>query len=191
MELRISRENTKLGKIPNFSTTPGVSCVPGIPCFSEGCYAMKAYQQYPNVREAWGSNLELYFSNPGVFFKDWDGWLTRHKPKHFRMFVGGDFPDEAFYMKACKVIKKHPDTEFLVFTKRYDYEYWDSPPNLTVILSVWPGVPLPENLGLPWAWLEEDPRKPELDLYILCEGMCQPCGKKCWGIKADIVFKKH
>lgn len=194
MQLKISLKNSKIGNVPNLSLPPGVSCAPDIPCLTEGCYAMKAYRLYPGTRKAWNSNLEFYNEDPSEFFREFLQWLIKHNPKRFRLFVGGDFPDEDFLMHANILAIRAPKTKFLVFTKRYDYDYRNKPENLQVILSTWPGVPLPENTDLPWAWLEGDDRRSKNRPHFVCPGGCTNCEHKCWDfISADIpvVFKKH
>lgn len=194
MRLKISEGNNKLGKIANLSMPPGLTCVPGIPCLSEGCYAMKAYRLYPNVQNAWTSNLELWESNPGKFFSEFSAWLTKKKPERFRLFTGGDMPSEEFLTQLMFVATNHPETGFLVFTKRYDYDYGKMPDNLKVVLSIWPGVKLPTNTDLPWAWLEEDPRRRKTFPHYVCPGGCDACPHLCWdklSTGMHLVFQKH
>jgi len=196
MLLKISPRNSKIGDTPNFSLPPGVSCVPDVPCFTEGCYALNCYRRFKNTRKAWDSNLDLYKSNPDTFFKDLHEWLCLHRPVRFRVFVGGDFPDESFWYRFCRVAIGHYDVKFLIFTKRYDYNYTFKPHNVQIILSVWPGLELPTNTDLPWAWLAEDPRRPQERPYIMCPGGCgkDQCGHKCWGLvspEVPVVFEKH
>lgn len=193
MQLKISKNNSKIGKIPNLSLTPGTSCVPEIPCYREGCYARNSYNRFPATKKAWDSNLELWNSDSGQFFTDWDRWLTKHRPERFRIFVGGDFPSQSFYFMVKFLAETHQETSFLAFTKRYNYIYETKPDNLQIVLSTWPGVPLPSNRGLPWSWLKEDDRRPEVDCYV-CQGGCTDCGFQCWNkLDADthVVFKKH
>ncbi len=191
MRLKISERNSKLGKLHNISLTPGASCRPGVPCLREGCYAMQAYRRYPATRNAWDSNLRFYREDPRVFFEEFDSWLTLVKPKLFRMFVGGDFPDEGYLERYTKVTNDHPSTKFLAFTKRYGYNYSGVSENSTVILSCWPGLELPKHHMQPWAWLEDDPRRLK---GMTCEMKCDsPCGYKCWGLGPDdnVIFPKH
>lgn len=194
MRLKISLRNSKIGKVPNLSLPPGTSCVPDIPCYNEGCYAMKAYRLYPGTRNAWDSNLQFYNEKPLLFFAEFSAWLSQHKPKRFRLFVGGDFPSWDFYVHMTILAQLYPKTKFLIFTKRYDYDYSLKPDNLQVILSTWPGMPLPENTNLPWAWLEEDDRRPKNQTYLVCPGGCTNCNHKCWDFisaHTPVVFKKH
>lgn len=191
MRLVVSLKNTKIGPVPNLSLTPGESCVPDVPCFTDGCYALNSYNRFPNVKTAWDSNLLFYKQYPDKFFLELDEWLKKWKPPRFRVFVGGDFPDQDFYIWLNRIIAIHPDTKFLAFTKRYDYPFnmGHRAVNFNIILSVWPKFDLPVNRSLPWAWLEEDPRKPEE--YFRCGGGCENCGYTCWDTTGPIVFPKH
>jgi len=189
MRLKVSPRNSKLGELPNLSLTPGKSCVTNIPCFTDGCYANNAYRRYPNARDTWDSNLEFYQENPLEFFRDFYKWMKAESPKRFRMFVGGDFPDNLFYLLLEQTARDFPTTSFLVFTKRYRYDFSTRSKNLQVILSTWPGHPMPINRGLPWSWIEGDERIPET--YLRCPGNCFDCGHVCWGTKIDVVFPKH
>jgi len=193
LQLHISEKNSKIGAIPNISLTPGVSCVPGIPCVSTGCYALKAYNRYPNVRKAWDENLAYYKENSVKFFTDLSSYLRENSCERFRFFVGGDFVDEEFYFLSAAVARVYSETKFLAFSKRYNYDYSKRPENLQIILSVWPGWTLPENTDLPWAWLECDPRRPKTD-FFMCGGSCSECSHQCWyaiNSRFPVVFPKH
>ncbi len=192
MELKVSKKNGKIGEVPNLSLTPGTSCVPDIPCFTEGCYANAAYKRWPNVKNAWDSNLELYKRDPDQFFEDLKSWLRENKTKRFRMFVGGDFPDLDYFTRFNIIARHFMGVQFLTFTKRYEYNFVYAPNNSKIILSTWPGYPLPKDESVPWAWLEEDDRKPEN--YIRCVGNCSDCGHLCWSavsVDLHVVFPKH
>jgi len=194
MQIKISKKNSKIGSVPNLSLTPGASCVPGIPCFTDGCYAKNAYLRFPNVKKAWDANLKFYEDNSEKFFDEFNTWLRKNKPERFRLFVGGDFPGPAFYYMLEGLASGHPDTSFLVFTKRYEYDYSGKPDNLQVVLSTWPGVPLPTNTDLPWAWLEEDARRRKSYPHFVCPGGCQDCGHSCWDkldSKTHVTFPRH
>ena len=60
-KIHISDKNSKLGRIPNISLTPGITCSPEAckTCLKGGCYALKAYRQYKRTRTAWDENTEL------------------------------------------------------------------------------------------------------------------------------------
>jgi hypothetical protein len=193
MHLKISPGNTKIGSVPNLSLTPGESCVKGVPCLGEGCYALSSYKRFKHVKAAWDGNLEFYKEDPDKFFFELDLYLKKKRPERFRLFVGGDFPDESFYLRFLQVAEKNSATTFLCFTKRYEYNYKTKPDNLQIILSVWPGFDLPGNGLLPWAWLDEDTRRPD-NTHLRCCGNCTDCDHKCWdfvSIEVPVVFPKH
>lgn len=194
MLLKISHGNSKLGKIPNLSLPPITTCESGVPCISK-CYAQKFYRMYPNVREAWDSNLHLYDEDPDRFFHDLIVWLTLNKPERFRLHVGGDFPDAVYFFRMCEVFESQPDTQCLVFTKRYNYPLRVAPPNMRVVVSLWPGLETPEVAGeLPCAFLSTDSRAAGLETYIKCKGGCVECGYACWNAVSPglpVVFDLH
>lgn len=193
MELKISKGNNKIGKVPNLSFPPGKSCTPDaqVNCLINGCYAARSYLLYPNVRQAWTSNWELWKYEPARFKEDLYDYLAKNSPKRFRYCVGGDMPDEDFYYMAEDIAEDFPLTQFLVYTKNYEWDYSNKPDNLTVVLSVWPSMDLPKNRELPWAWLEEDIRR-NVPFHFTCPGGCEDCDHFCWSnTAADIVFPKH
>lgn len=109
MRLTISKKNSKIGKIPNISFPPGATCTPGVPCYRQGCYAERLYKRLPSVRIAWSDNLQLYKADPDRFFHELGRWLWENRPERFRLFVGGDFPDEEFYWRTEDLTKNLRD----------------------------------------------------------------------------------
>jgi len=191
MRLKISEGNSKLGKIPNLSLPPITTCRVDVPC-AEACYARKSYRMYLNVRNAWDSNWALYQEDPELFFGDLINYLARKKPERFRLHVSGDCPDQRYFNRMADIFHHFQGTKCLMFTKRYDLQM--SGTTIKVVLSTWPGMDLPENNNLPWAWLEEDPRLPKDEPYIHCPGGCDACGMRCWdGVSAElpVVFSRH
>lgn len=191
--LTISSGNTKLGKIPNLSLPPGLSCRPDAPCKID-CYANKAYRMYPSVRNAWGGNLKFYNEDPEGFFAEIHDWMAVNSPTRFRIHVSGDCPDERYFREWCSVAVVNPDTSLLIFTKKYDLPFYLAPNNLKIVLSMWPGLDLPEGLDhMPKAWLTDDLRFPVLEPYIFCPGKCDQCGS-CWDAVSPVlpvVFNRH
>lgn len=192
MRLKISKGNTKLGGIPNLNLPPVITCPTGTPC-TKDCYALKAWKQYPNVRSAWSSNLEFYNENRDEYFNDLLVYVVENKPKLIRIHSAGDMPDEAYWFALRNMAAMTPNTQYLVFTKRYNFNYEYIHPNISLVLSIWPGLALPNNKDLPWAWLYEDERRPDDTYYFLCPGSCADCSV-CWNkLSADVhvCFKKH
>lgn len=196
MRLKISQGNSKLGRMPNLSLPPIVTCRDNAPCIKD-CYAKRFYLMWPNVRNAWDSNLEFYKENPDGFFRELCIYFATEKPKRFRLFVGGDFPDFEFYERFLDIADTYRDISILCFTKRYEFvDAMEVPPsNMKVILSIWPGLEIPElAYYLPTAWLSTDDRLPKFlgsDPYVVCPGRCDDCHHKCWTAQLPIVFQKH
>ena len=194
-EIVISKGNSKIGKIPNISLPPGVPCGPGAKCYSEGCYAKNSYRMYPNVRKAWDGNWGSYKFNPWNYFVKISNWIAKYQPHLFRWHVGGDIPSQTYLDYMVMVAQCWPDTQFLAFTKRYEFDYSDLPENLNIILSVWPSMPKPKNLySLGMAFLEEDPRWDRNGYYLRCPGNCGNCGNLCWSTvcsQVPVVLQKH
>ena len=192
MSLHISKGNTKIGNIANVSLPPGLSCRKDVPCFMEGCYARSAFRMYPTVRKAWTENLEYYQEFPDKYFKG-----VAEAAKYYTLFrwhVSGDIVDEKYLEGMKQVALSCPNTRFLCFTKRYDYDYSGIPENLIIVLSTWPGLELPNNDSLPWAWLMNDVRRPLNGMYLVCPGNCSVCENKCWNLidkDIPVVFQKH
>jgi hypothetical protein len=193
MKLSIAKGNSKLGTIPNISLTPGKSCG-GKVC--SGCYAMKSYRMYPSVRKAWDANLDAYESDSEGYFEAINKYLAKHKPSMFRWHVAGDIPGDAYLAYMLEIADLHPGVKFLAFTKRHDL-ITDSvcriiPSNLSIILSMWPGMPVPDS-PLPRAWMQDGTETRVPDDAIPCHGHCDSCGM-CWSLASigrDVVFSKH
>jgi hypothetical protein len=86
----------------------------------------------------------------------------------------------------------NPSTIFLAFTKRYDLEYSEIPENLTIIFSMWPGVPDTAPRGFPRAWMQDGTEDRVPDDALESPGICHNCGM-CWQlakIGRDVVFHK-
>lgn len=197
--VHISKGNQKTGAIPSFSVSSGVTCAPSAcaTCYQRGCYARKLELLRPSVRKAWWENYELALSDPGFL----EAWLNHYfsslsAPRLFRIHVGGDFFSDAYFALWLRVIRAHPHTRFLAFTKQTDVirPYLDDlPENFSLVLSAWPGVPLDEELRLrlPVAWMDDGTETRIPENAVSCPGHCEECAF-CWAMNGkDVVFKKH
>lgn len=93
MEVKISVGNIKLGKIFNVNLPPIITCAYRVPCMKK-CYAMKAYRAYPNARNAWNDNLNLYTLNKDEYFASIINQLKKKKHfDRFRWHSSGDILD--------------------------------------------------------------------------------------------------
>lgn len=191
MRIHISEGNMKLGKVPNISLPPVVTCRDKVPCRNR-CYARKAYRLYPNVKKNWDENLEFYRWDSDRYFGEIRIWLSKNNPEYFRWHVAGDCPDGRYLVEVLEIAQDFFDTQFMMFTKRWDLlKNGTLPENLAIILSMWPRLKNPEELDFPRAWLSTDKRKPAH--YFKCPGKCDVC-YRCWELVRlgyDVVFDPH
>lgn len=194
MKISISSGNTKLGICANISLPQILTCPDDVPC-AKDCYAKKSWRMYPKVREAWSRNLVVYTNDPDNYFNQIHEYLNNGAfvPRIFRWHVAGDCPEQYYASKVYQTAEANPHIQFLIFTKRYEFDFGYKIPNLSVIYSAWPGLDLPKDKSRPVAYLAEDTRKPPE--YWMCPGKCSDC-YRCWElskfeIPIDIVFKKH
>lgn len=189
--LKISKENTKIGRIANISFPPITSCAPNVPCINN-CYALKAWRMYPNARKAWQHNYDCWKDSPHKFQNELELWLFDHKPKVFRWFVAGDIPEWRFLEVMNDIADLNPKTRFLCFTKRHDLSFIGLRKNLQIILSMWPGW---GNTNLPGrkAWVQDGTETRTPEDAIECLGACDKCFT-CFYLNdlgRDVVFGLH
>jgi ferredoxin len=192
-DLRISRRNSKV-PFPNLSHTPVKGCGNCQYC-AKSCYARKSYKQYPDVRNAWDSNLTLWQDDPEGYAADLGTFLGKTHAKAFRFFVAGDIPDQN-YVDSIMIhaALSFPEIRFLVFTKMHHLDFSGRPGNLQVVFSQWPSMPTPARIdGIQWAWTQDgdETRIPANALW--CPGDCGSCGM-CWelsSLERDVYFDIH
>ena len=194
MEAKVSKGNSKIGGTPNISLPPGLTCRKDALCYKDGCYARKSYRMFPAVRRAWIHNFHCYNNDPEQYFDSIGDQIVM--AEFFRWHVSGDIIDQRYFDGMCELGLLEPLTRFLVFTKKYDLDFSGTPDNLQTVLSIWPGMELPEDKSLPWAWLQEDVRRPINDPYLMCPGNCSEgfCSHKCWSVVSkdlSVVFNRH
>lgn len=204
LSIHISLDNAKLGQqIPSVNFPPIVYCNPDAPCAKKGCYACKGHFMLPNVKNGMKENMELWEKEPDRFFKLIDNALSLVAYKFFRWFSSGDIPNEDFLNRMCKLARKHKETKFLCFTKKYDlvdtyvYRNHKIPKNLTIVYSVWDTFTPVNPYNFPTAHVrfkEMEGKIPE-DAHK-CPKYCGNCvlGKQnCWMLKhrESVVFNKH
>lgn len=198
MKTRISNGNSKLGTIANMSLTPGKTCSAEAckTCLCGGCYAMKSYRMYANVRAAWDANTDLAMNDLPTMEADlmsYFGAVTA--PRFFRIHVGGDFVSREYAQLWARVAAANPGTNFLAFTKQWDnVRGVEFPANFSLVLSSWPGTVIPEDLRSLYsvAWLDDGSEDIPADA-IECPGNCATCGV-CWSLAKrglDARFAKH
>jgi hypothetical protein len=187
----ISPGNTKLGKIPNISYSPPLTCK-GRTCLTDGCYAMKAYRRYPNIRTAWDINTQEWIYNPDYHRKVINDYLCRRKPRAFRWMVGGDVIDLEHSQCIVWLAGQHHNTMFRLNTKRPAlFARKTIPFNLFISHSAWPGDKIRRG-RFPIAWVQDgsETRMPE-DAFI-CPSDCSVCNFCFEGHKEqDLIYHKH
>jgi hypothetical protein len=190
-KVKISKGNSKMGKIWNISLPPVISCTPGLPCI-ELCYALKAYRMYSTVREAWNFNLRIAETHLKWFFHSIDSQLkeTRKRPSVFRFHVAGDILNQE-YLDHMKVFcKRNGDIKFLAFTKKYKLKYSGIPENLNIVFSAWPGLEMVNRNNFPVAYMKDKARIEDRipPSSIECSGNCSDCLKCFYLDRGDSVY---
>ena len=196
----ITTTNSKLGgNIAQVNMPYCKSCRRDAPCFKE-CYCNKGNLRFPNVRKSHMEKYELYKNNPKGFFNRIDAELSMCPLKYFRWHASGDIVDEEYLSLMCKLARKHKETHFLCYTKKYELvnTYLDShkkPNNLVIVLSNWGKWKVDNPHNLPMSFVDfgkGDEGIPEF--AYPCSGHCDKCdGVKCWHLHKgeSVVFKKH
>ena len=197
-KVSISKGNRKLGSVMNISTTPGRCCLKGVPCLSDGCYALKALRLYPATRAAWRRNEDLAKHHPDSYFQQIAAQVAEAKPRLFRWHVAGDILSTDYLRGMCRVADANPHTHFLAFTKAFDivnrYEKRETvPSNLVIIFSAWPGMRFDNPHRHRVAWMQDGTETRVPEDAVGCPGNCQRC-RSCFELDRlgrDVVFHKH
>ena len=196
LKIQIAKGNTKLGTIPTISLPPCKACRKDAPCKGE-CYALKAWRQYKETREAWTRNFTLakkhrtsYFDQIASFFSK-----KKEKPSFFRWHSSGDILDQDYLEGMNSIAANNPGTKKLCFTKMYHLDYRKILSNLNVVFSIWPGFTAKGiNKEMPRCYVripgKPDPRIPADARH--CPGHCDSCGL-CWTLKPgeSVVIDLH
>lgn len=200
----VMRGNTKLGAVLNVSLPPPKTCGATMPCYRDKvCFAMKhGYTLYPNTKTAWDGNWRALMRNRSDYFQAINAAIPRSKIRLFRWHIGGDIVDENYLIWMVAVASIHKDVRFLCFTKKYDIVEKNRKlcriraPNLTIVLSAWPGMKLPRMAAKRWpiAWMR-DPEAPDKRIpadAVRCDGGCDKCGL-CFNMKPgqSVYFDLH
>lgn len=197
--INISKGNSKTGAIPSFSLPSGRTCSKEAcrTCYQQGCYARKLERLRPSVRESYAHNLMVMTLCPDDAEAQLNDYFDLpNATRLFRIHVSGDFFSTEYFEMWLRVIRKHPETRFLAFTKQADVilPYLGSlPSNLSLVWSAWPGTPVPRAIRkeLPVAWMQDKTEARVPKSAMTCPGNCETCGR-CWALNGtDVVFHKH
>ena len=195
----LTMHNSKLGgKIPQLNMPYGLSCRPDAPCYKE-CYANKGNLAFPNTKASHKEKLFLYQSDPKKFFKMIDAEMNFVSYKYFRYHSSGDIVDEQYLDLMCWLARKHKETKFLCFTKKYELvnEYLNhhrKPANLVLVLSNWGDWRVENSHNLPMSFVDFGNTEGIPEKAFKCTGHCAACDNQhCWQMnKGDsVVFHKH
>jgi hypothetical protein len=194
--VRISLGNSKLGRdLPNVNLPPIISCQPDVPCAKQGCYSLKSFRAYPNVRRARRHNWAVLQSNFDRYFREIGEFLSLKDPPYFRWHSDGDIPSQKYLNSMIELAKNYPRTNMLAFTKNYSLNLDRCPTNLSIIPSLWTNYGPHDKINRPKAWMldHKNPDERISGHYFKCSGHCPGCWA-CWHIgelNRDVVFAKH
>lgn len=198
MEL-ITLTNKKLGgHIAQVNMPYVISCREDAPCKSL-CYCRKGHIATPTATKSHNSKYQYYLDHPKEFFNQLDVELKLITYKYFRWHASGDIVDEGYLAGMFKIARKHPETRFLCFTKKYElvnsflYKH-KKPSNLVLCLSNWGEWRSENPHNLPTSWVDFGNTQGIPVFAYECSGGCASCpGTHCWYMKKgdSVVFKKH
>ena len=197
----ISKGNTKLDNTLNVNLPPNLTCK-NSPC-SKLCYARIPFLRWPSVQKAWTRNYDILKNDPDRFTESIIAQLTTKNVKYFRWHSGGEIIDQNHIEIIFKIAKKCPKIKFLIFTKKYNFDYSGKPSNLTLVFSSWPGMIIPEYILRHYriAWMQDGTEvRMKNRRHFICPAInsngtitCNQC-RRCWNINSnriDVVFPKH
>lgn len=192
--------NVKLGgAIPQLNMPYIVSCRKDAPCYKD-CYCHKGNLAFATTRKAHMDRYELYKKDPVAFFKKVDSEMSFVSYKFFRFHSAGDIVDEQYLDLMCWLARKHKETKFLCFTKKYELvnNYLNThkkPGNLVLVLSNWGEWKVENPHKLPMSFVDFGEGNEGIpDKAFKCTGRCAACDNQhCWNMKKGdtVVFHKH
>lgn len=186
VKLHVSTGNSKMGKVASVSLTPIYTCNNCSKCKYD-CYALKSYQQYKKVRDAWDGNTVYANCMLLSFFDDLNKWVKRHKSfKLFRWHVAGDILNIDYFDAMIRTARENSGVTFWAFTKNYGaVNEWLAnnggvdaiPDNFSIIFSGGWGINVPNSYNLAECIvIDEAAAFPGGKNNFLCGGNCEECG---------------
>ena len=137
------------------------------------------------MRIARAENTAMMRKDRAKTFELIDDYISKCRlHKAFRWHVSGDILDIDYFDRMVQIARRHPDWIFWTYTKMYlVVNEWirthggtrDAlPANLSVMFSVWNGMPCPNPYGLPtFTCIMEGMERNPKDWR--CPGNCQVC----------------
>lgn len=115
----ISKGNTKLGDIPNWSI-PAIDTCPGASTLcKELCYADKGFYYMNNVRGSLEGNYDA--SGKGDWHEKMIADIHKMKAAIFRIHVSGDFYTSNYVLKWQSIVEACPETRFYAYTRSWEF----------------------------------------------------------------------
>lgn len=200
--LSIMGGNSKMGHVMHINLPPPMTCDHDLPCYKDGCYAMKFYRLRTQVRKCWDGNWDVLQRDRHRYFEIIADAVKLAKPKMFRWHAAGDIVDLNYLFRMEAVAYQFPDTKFMCFTKKLNFVL-DADRMSTgmarpikYVLSGWPKFDIPNVLrkAHPTAWMRDkknvDPNIPKDAMP--CPGGCDTCGL-CWAMKPgqSVQYDRH
>ena len=202
--ISVNNGNQKTGIGCLTMSMPTITCRCDAPC-KKGCYCMRGHQQFSAVQGAYYRNWRIWNEAPEKFEEQLNAILTFSGINMFRYNDAGEIPDVKFLAMMFRVADKHPDIQFLAYTKKYELinEFLDDgntlPKNLTIRFSAWDkdwNIPNPYNLPMAYVDFIDKELNPDIPVNAFtCPGKkettCSTC-KICWkkSVKA-VKFHQH
>lgn len=191
----ISDGNLKIGKIPNWSQTPGTSCPGMTKLCSSLCYAQKANRAYPTANAAWSVNTSASIEEKENLIVS---YLERKLPTLFRIHVAGDFDSIGYIDLWKRIALRFPKTKFLAFTRSWRVERLaDAIHSLSTLKNVTIYASLDDEANdysgpMPVAYMGEPETK---DNWTKCKNAahglkCDEC-KLCFSGRKNVYFPIH
>ena len=147
LDLKVSENNTKLGKISSFSLPSITACPAHTKVCADICYAAKVEKIYKNAEKSYQINLSQIDHTD--FVADLVIKLTKLSTKKknpmttFRWHVSGDIASVAYLYKMEQVMNQLPSVRFYAYTRNWAIPNWlphlntlRKLPNFTLIASV-------------------------------------------------------
>ena len=215
IRITISEGNRKMGFVPSISLPPIISCAEDVPC-KKACYVIKNMAFRPLILRSYEKNWSALLKDRSQYFDAIKDRAVRNLI-FFRYHVGGDIPDQDYYDRMVSLAKEVSNVKFLAMTKSYmtssyrrwrlagypsdgpdftdeDIDYSKPPNNLSILISAWPGYPIPERLkDFPVAYMQDGTEDRIPKRAFLCPHGCDIC-HACWDAKKrriDIILPKH
>ena len=204
--ISISLSNDKMGLICSFSTPCITTCPINVPCIGV-CYADCMEHRRKVVHESYLNNLDMMLKYP----KDVENAIVDYIDnelytlRYFRFNVAGDVEvgDATYIHLIMNVVKRCPNTKFLVYTKSKMWNrYKKLPKNLSLVYSYWEDWSFSNPYNRPTSNVMPEPDEEHMEEATKGKLICRNCLNKeikcdschiCWNLKPgqNVWFFAH